>query len=405
MLEIKAINSKYDIDECKQFIEKIFKKRCDSKPYREFARPRLDAELKLATDKGLATLYGLSKITEENKNAVLLDCNSSIHSSFIAFLLRLTPINPLPAHYYCENCTFFSVGNEKVQTGIELPDETCPICRSSLIKRGFNLDFKSFWGNGTDKKPFVQFGIDDDVYIHKEFCNNLTQADAKLFNNILEKNQLIVNELKRYALETRISPKKINVADGRFWEKLERIHQTTLFKIENIHDLIRETAIKNNPDLCEINRKLIGKGINKNLLITTREDAFECLQRFGFDENAAYKISKEISKGFIKKIYQDKYGIAEIDATLGTKFFENAQEAYELLENSCIDNAYLDAFKKISYLPSRSNILEQLILEYKREFYKYQLLYSKKINFNKSFLEPLGFGTEIDDEEFWKVKI
>ena len=68
----------------------------------------------------------------------------TIGASFIAYLLGVTEINPLPPHYYCSKCR--SILIEPIEDKLccfDLPKVDC-LCDTPLIKDGHNIPFETF---------------------------------------------------------------------------------------------------------------------------------------------------------------------------------------------------------------------------------------------------------------------
>ena len=69
--------------------------------------------------------------------------------SYIAYLLGLNGlINPLPPHYYCAHCKHLKFDvPENVHVGVELIEQSCPVCGRPMIGEGFNIDllFCYYW--------------------------------------------------------------------------------------------------------------------------------------------------------------------------------------------------------------------------------------------------------------------
>lgn len=59
-------------------------------------------------------------------------------SSFIAWLLGATNVNPLPAHYYCSKCKKIEFVSN-VKCGLDAPDKKCS-CGTAYEKDGFGID-------------------------------------------------------------------------------------------------------------------------------------------------------------------------------------------------------------------------------------------------------------------------
>lgn len=61
----------------------------------------------------------------------------SVASSYIAYLLGITEINPLGAHYYCQKCHYVEFHNE-YYCGADMEDKICK-CGTKLKKDGFTI--------------------------------------------------------------------------------------------------------------------------------------------------------------------------------------------------------------------------------------------------------------------------
>lgn len=65
-------------------------------------------------------------------------------ASFVAYLLGVSDINPLPAHYRCPKCgkVLFS---ESEDCGVDLEDKCCPDCGTLFLKDGFNIPHELYF--------------------------------------------------------------------------------------------------------------------------------------------------------------------------------------------------------------------------------------------------------------------
>ena len=83
-------------------------------------------------------------------------------SVFVAFLLGITDINPLPPHYYCPKCHRFEKSN-LVKDGFDLPYKECPICNNKLQTDGHDIPFESFMGLDGSKRPDFNINIAEEI--------------------------------------------------------------------------------------------------------------------------------------------------------------------------------------------------------------------------------------------------
>lgn len=90
-------------------------------------------------------LKEIAELSREKGYPILVEGNLS--SSLIAYLLGITNVNPLKAHYYCENeeCSeIYETINDNA-FGIDDEDKLCPKCKRKMTKDGYSLKFIA-WG-------------------------------------------------------------------------------------------------------------------------------------------------------------------------------------------------------------------------------------------------------------------
>lgn len=125
---------------------------------------RLGYELTLIEKNGFSseylTAYKIAKFVADKGH--LVGNRGTAGSSFVAFLLGITDINPLPAHYYCPNCNYFEK-TDIADNGLDLPDKTCPNCGLPLNTDGHNIPYESFMGFKGDKMPDFDLNVSPEV--------------------------------------------------------------------------------------------------------------------------------------------------------------------------------------------------------------------------------------------------
>jgi len=132
---------------------------------------------------GFDPIYLISQklVKHSNDDGYLVGSRGSVGSSFVATMMGITEVNPLPAHYRCLKCknSIFrdEEGNELGATyssGFDLPDLKCPNCGELMHKDGQDMPFATFLGFNADKVPDIDLNFSD-----------LNQASAHDYTKVL----------------------------------------------------------------------------------------------------------------------------------------------------------------------------------------------------------------------------
>ena len=154
-------------DKCYQRAEKKY-----GSPLPELVKSRLDYELDSIINNGFSVLYIIAEklVNKSKESGYLVGSRGSVGSSFAATMAGITEVNPLPPHYYCEECQYNEFSDESIyDNGYDMPDKECPLCKATLKKDGFNIPFESFMGFEGNKEPDIDLNFAPNIQgeIHK----------------------------------------------------------------------------------------------------------------------------------------------------------------------------------------------------------------------------------------------
>ena len=152
-------------------------------PLPDNIKERIEQELKGIIGGGFDVIYLIAQklVKKSNDDGFLVGSRGSVGSSFVATMMGITEVNPLPSHYRCPKCKHSIFKNDKGEDlaidfgiGFDLPDKSCPKCGESMIKDGEDMPFATFLGFNADKVPDIDLNFSD-----------LNQAAAHEYTKVL----------------------------------------------------------------------------------------------------------------------------------------------------------------------------------------------------------------------------
>ena len=205
-------------EELKDRCYKEMNKRYGDNPPDDFVI-RLEKELSKIIDNGYSSLYITAKRLIDNsmENGWYVGSRGSVGSSFVANLIGVSEVNPLPPHFCCPNCKCViydeTTNKYQAETGFDMEDRICPTCGSKMLKDGINIPFDTFLGvdGGKVKEPDIDLNFSKRYQskIH-EYTRQLFGEDHAIKSGTVLKvaEKIAFNYVEKYNVDNNINKRK-----------------------------------------------------------------------------------------------------------------------------------------------------------------------------------------------------
>ena len=124
---------------------------------------RLEEELAILSEPH-ASLYLLAyKVSKGlQEKGANTDVRGTVGSVFLAYLLGISQVNPLPAHYRCTGCSYTDF-ERKEASGFDLPAAICPICGAPMMGDGHNIPCEVCMGLDGEQELLLSINVPADM--------------------------------------------------------------------------------------------------------------------------------------------------------------------------------------------------------------------------------------------------
>ena len=372
------------------------------KPLPETVADRLEQELTMIQKSGSSHFFwSFSQLQEQLINdGQYFEARGTIASSFVAYLLGITEINPLKSHYRCPRCKrtlFFD--ERECSVGADLPDTGCPHCRVAMEKLGYTIPAEAF------------FGLDGEAFLN--FSGNTSAEATDFLHSVTEKELHLrpfssLSMFRDLASETKTNLSDIPLNDPEIWaliesQRLVGLGSLSPFRLPPLYPntdvgntLLTIQPIRSLSELIQVCGHIHSTGTwsnngetifhsgtaSFNDLISSRDDLFLALKRVGSSRSDAYRIAECVRKGYFCKCPDS---------------CKAEQEKILLLQqNGRLPEWYFTYLKKILYLFPRAQIVTAALRSYRLTWFKkyypevfYRLAVRKALSENEAEVRAL----------------
>ena len=329
-----------------------------------------------------------------------------VASSFIAYLIGITNINPLPPHYYCPKCKKFYFDNTlDYNYGIDMPNKNCPECNNELKKDGFNISYEKFLGTNVEKIPDIDINFSH--YVQKDLINYLIDfwgKDYVVKAGAIALTQSVSAEEKIIQKGLVLSNQKKTILIKKLEGKLKYIgqHPGGIFLIpkdKEIYDFTPCNYPNNNNkynylsthfDYHDLNSNIIKFDILGHRLPTQIKELEEAtkvkLNDIPLNDKDVFDL---INNGNLDNLFEldDKYrtliniikphSFDDLAKTIGllhgsnlTNKIKEISENKKLIKDLKVFREDTSNLENIGYIPIKAHIISYTIMAYKFAWYK-----------------------------------
>lgn len=364
---------RFYIPNAKEELESV----CYDGAYEKYGKPlpkqiesRLQEELHQIGKYCLEHMYLLPiKLAEKCKelNSILLT-RGCAGNSLLLYLGGVTPVNPLPPHYYCPVCKFTEfVIDADCKSGFDLlhpdTDAKCPKCGAKLTSDGNHLDYEFLLGSDGSKLPIIEFDIDfkDQQELVDYLKTFLTSEEELAKTNIGTELILISSDiiplLKKLETATgipaeNIDPTQIDIAsffvNGDFEGiPLEKDYYQKMLP-KYFSDMVTLSGFKQGTWVTDI-KELLNEGTSYRDMIAFRDDVMTDLRRLGLSKPEAFRFAEIVRKG---------------------KAVKFSEELLQLTSSHGVPQSYIESMKNVLHLFPKAHTTEWILTVCKLIWYK-----------------------------------